>query len=56
MKTNVLNATIAVSEFFTYYMKPEEFVEIIERVSKGEMSARDTDVIKSFADNLKKLL
>lgn len=56
MKANNIKAVIAMTEFFTYHVAPEEFAQITQRFANLEDNGRDRDVIKDLAGLLRDAL
>lgn len=54
MRPNVIKATIVISEFLTYNVSPEEFKDIIKRLSCIEDTARDREIMSALAHELDK--
>ncbi len=56
MKASNVKAVIAMSEFFTYNVTPEEFIQIMQRASTLEETTRDREIMRSLAHELNKAL
>lgn len=54
MRSDVIKATVVMSEFFTYNVTPEEFCKILHRFSSLEDNTRDREIITTLANNLDK--